>query len=109
LETTLRQVTYYESRRKRSPRFHILVVHADVADVRTRKRDDLAGVGRVGQDFLITRHRRVEHDFSYRMAARADGDAAENRPIGEGQDRRPRHCPASAAMARRSWGRQSER
>ena len=36
-------------------RFFILGVDAVVADVRVREGDDLAGVGRIGQDFLVSR------------------------------------------------------
>src|SRR5439155_3741614 len=81
-----RQIAYDESRCKGPARFDVLVVHADVADMRTSERDDLAGVGRVSQYFLIPRHRRVENDLADRMASCADGNTAENRAVGEGQD-----------------------
>ena len=38
--------------------------HAVVADVRVGERDDLAGVGRVGEDLLVTAQRGVEHDLA---------------------------------------------
>ena len=43
--------------------------HAVVADVRVGEGDDLAGVGRVGDDLLVARQHGVEHDL-------AGGDAA---------------------------------
>ena len=48
------------------PRLDVLGVDAGVADVRIRQRDDLPGVRRVGQDFLVAGHRGVEHHFAGR-------------------------------------------
>ena len=42
----------------------ILAVGAGVADVGIRQGDDLASVGRIGQDFLVTGHRGVENHLS---------------------------------------------
>ena len=61
-------------------------VDAVVADVRIRQGDDLAAVARVGEDFLVTGHRGVEHHFAGRVAGGADRISFENRAIGEGQD-----------------------
>ena len=47
-------------------RLPVLGVDAVVADERVGHRDDLAGVGRVGEDFLIAGHGGVEHDFAAR-------------------------------------------
>ena len=60
---------------------------AGVADVGIGQRDDLAGVGRVGQDFLIARHRGIENDFAGRVACSSDRTAAEHRAVRERQ-----HC-----------------
>ena len=45
------------------------------------KRDDLAGVGGIGEDFLVTAHGGIENDFSYRAADGADSLTLENRSI----------------------------
>jgi len=50
------------------------------------QRDDLPRVTRVGEDLLVTRHRRVEHDLADGAAGRADRNPAENAAIGERQD-----------------------
>jgi len=67
-----------------SPRFHVHRVHAVIADERIRHRDDLALVGRVGQDFLIAGHRGIETDFATRRRACAKALSAKNRAVFEG-------------------------
>jgi hypothetical protein len=52
--------------------FNVLGIHTDIADVRIRQRDDLLGVARIGQDFLITGDRGVEHHFADRVTGCAD-------------------------------------
>ncbi|OPZ06765.1 MAG: hypothetical protein BWZ09_00132 [Alphaproteobacteria bacterium ADurb.BinA305] len=64
-------------------RFDVVVVAAGVADVRIGQGDDLAAIARVGQDFLIPRHRGVEHHLADRAANRADTLAVEDGSIGE--------------------------
>jgi hypothetical protein len=61
-----------EPARRRGGRLDILAVGADIADMREGEGDDLAGIGRVGQDFLIAGDRGVETDFADRLARRAD-------------------------------------
>jgi len=51
--------------------------------LRIGQRNDLAAIARVGQDFLIPRHRGVEHDLADRAANRADTLAVENRSVGK--------------------------
>ena len=53
-------------------RFGILVIDADVADVRIGQRDDLPAVARVGQDLLVAGERGVEHHLADRAAGGAD-------------------------------------
>ena len=55
--------------------FDVLVVDADDPDMREGEGDDLGGVGGIGQDFLVARHRRVEADLADRRAGRADAEA----------------------------------
>ena len=82
-----REVANNEPGHERTPRFDVFRIDADVADVRIRQRDDLTGVRRVGQDLLITGHRRVEDDFADRVAHRANRPAMENGAIGQREDR----------------------
>ena len=53
----------------------VLVVDADDPDMGEGEGDDLGGVGGVGEDFLVARHRRVEADLADRRAGRADAEA----------------------------------
>ena len=61
-------------------------VHTDIADVRISQSDHLAGIGRIGQNFLIAGHRGIEHHLSDCVAVRADGVALKHRAIGQRQD-----------------------
>jgi hypothetical protein len=54
--------------------------------MRVRERDDLTIVRRVGQDLLITRHGRVEHDLAGGDARGAYGRAAKYGSILEYED-----------------------
>lgn len=66
--------------------FDVFSVHTDIADVRIRQGDDLLGVARVRQDFLITGDRGVEHHFADRVTGRADRMTTKNRAVGECED-----------------------
>src|SRR6185437_1333880 len=54
---------------------------AGVADVRTGERDDLAGVGRVGEDLLIPRQCGIENDFARGVALGTNRLAAQDGAI----------------------------
>jgi hypothetical protein len=54
--------------------------------MRIGQRDDLAAIGRIGQDFLIAGHGGVEHHLAAGDAIGADGLALENRSVGEGEN-----------------------
>src|SRR5689334_10056738 len=49
--------------------------------------DDLPGIGRVGEDFLVARHRGVEADFADRVSGRAQPEAFQHGPVGQHQKR----------------------
>ena len=70
-----------EARQVRPMAFDVLVVDAVIADFRVRHRDDLPAVAGVGQDLLVTRHRRVEDHFPIDFAASAEGLTGEYGPI----------------------------
>ena len=64
-------------------RFDVLPIDAGVANMRISQRYDLAAVARVGEDFLITGHRGVEHHLTDRAAGRTDSLAKKYRPVGK--------------------------
>jgi hypothetical protein len=64
----------------------IFSIDAVAADVRVGEGDDLAAVARVGQDFLVAGHRRVEHHFTDCVTVGADGNAAKDRAVCECQE-----------------------
>jgi len=57
------------------------------ADVRIGERDDLPGITRVGENFLIARHRGVEHHLTDGVTGRTDALAVEHRSVGKDEDR----------------------
>ena len=57
-------------RRRRPPR-------RSCRSAAARHRDDLPGIGRIGQDFLVAGQAGVEHDLAARLAGGARGHAAE--------------------------------
>ena len=84
------------------PRRHVdaldvFFVGADIADMREGEGDDLPGIGRVGEDFLIAGHGGVEADLADRMAGRRRGRSLPAR------FRRP------APRARSPWARPKRR
>src|SRR5690606_12476566 len=72
-----RQVANHEPGGMDSARLEVVRVRADVTDMRIGQRDDLPVVRRIGEDFLIPRHRGVEHHFAEASARGADGYSAE--------------------------------
>ena len=68
---------------------------------------DLAGEGRIGQGFLVARHRRDEADFADRMAFGAEADAPEDRAIR--QDERAGRFACGIERRPRSWRRRITR
>ena len=72
-----------EARRVRPPGFDVLRVDAVIADERIRHRDDLAFVGRVGENFLIAGHRGVETNLAAGRRLRAKTLAVKNRTVFE--------------------------
>ena len=94
-----RQVADHESRGEGLTRLDVVDVHADVADVRIRERDDLAGVGRIGEDLLVAGHRRVEDDFARGVALGADRATSEDAAVGKRQ-----HCRRCRRKQRRADG-----
>src|ERR1700738_1231048 len=63
--------------------FDVFLVRPHVADMRECERDDLAGIGGIGENFLITGHGGIEADLPDRMPDGAKAEAFEHGPIGE--------------------------
>jgi hypothetical protein len=57
-----------------------------IADMRIGQGNDLATIGRIGEDFLVTGHGGIEHHLATGNAICADGLALENRSVGEGEN-----------------------
>ena len=74
--------------------FHILDVDSVVSDQRVRHRDDLAAVGRVGEDFLIAGHAGVKDDFAMNFTRGTKGSTFEDRTINQSKFRRTTHAYA---------------
>src|SRR3974377_2011113 len=66
----------------------VLLVGADVADVREGEGYDLSRIGWIGQDLLIAGHRGVEADFTDRMAGRAEPETLQHGSVGQQEERR---------------------
>ena len=75
-------------RRRQVDGLDVVLVGADIADMREREGDDLAGIGRIGEDFLVAGHRGVEADLADRVPGRAEAEAFEHGAVGEHQQRR---------------------
>src|SRR5262249_7677535 len=86
-------------RRREIDGLDVLLVGADIADVREREGDDLSGIGRIGQDLLVAGHRGVETHLAHRVAGSAAAEALEHVPVAEYE-----HCgrldlgPAGACL-----------
>jgi hypothetical protein len=73
----------------------VLVIGADIADMRKGEGDDLAGIGGIGEDLLVAGQRRVEADFRDRFARGAEASALDDRAVGQHQQ---------AVGSRGPWG-----
>ena len=69
-------------------RLHIFAVGARIADMRVCQGDDLAAIGRIGEDFLIAGHRRIEDDFTNGLAIGPDRGAPKDGSVGKCQNSR---------------------
>jgi hypothetical protein len=69
-------------RRRKVHRLDVVLVGADIADVRKGKGDDLPGIGWIGEDLLIAGHRGVETDFADGVTDGAEADTFQHRAVG---------------------------
>ena len=56
-------------------RLHVFAIGAGITDVRIRQGDNLAAVGGIREDFLVTGHCRIENNFADGLAVGTDGGA----------------------------------
>ena len=49
--------------------------------------DELAGIGGIGEDLLVTGHRGIEADFADRVAFGAEAEAFQHGAVGQHQER----------------------
>ena len=75
-------------RRREIDGLDVVLVGADIADMREREGDDLAGIGRIGEDFLVAGHRGVEADLADGVAGGAKAKAFEHGTVGQHEQRR---------------------
>ena len=75
-------------RRRHVDRLDVVLVGADIADVREGEGDDLPGIGRIGEDLLVAGHRGVEADLADRVAGGAEAKAFQHGAVGQHQKRR---------------------
>jgi len=65
-------------RRRQVDGFDVVLVGADIADMRESEGDDLPGIGGIGEDLLVAGHRGVEADFADGMAGGAEARSLEH-------------------------------
>jgi hypothetical protein len=68
-------------------RLDVFIVGADIADVREGEGDELPGIGRIGEDFLIAGHRGVEADLADGVAFRAEAKTFQHGTVGKHEER----------------------
>ena len=78
----------HQPARGRRQSLQILVVGADIADVRESKGDDLPGIAGIGEDLLISGNRCVEADFADCLARGADAVTPQDSAVAQNQSRR---------------------
>ena len=78
-------LTHHEAGHLRPDRLDVVAVHAVVADVRIGHGDDLARVGRIGEDLLVAAHGGIEDDLPGRLAGGAEGAPLEDQAVLQGK------------------------
>jgi hypothetical protein len=63
--------------------FFVIGIRAGVSDMRIGEADDLPGVTRVGENFLVTGEAGIENDFATAAGFRSGGTACENASVFE--------------------------
>ncbi len=74
-------------RRREIDCLDVLVVGADIADMGEGEGDDLAGIGRIGEDLLVAGHRGIEADLADGVAGGAQPKAFQHGAVGKNEQR----------------------
>ena len=64
----------------------VVLVRPDVSNVRIRQADDLPGVTRIGENFLITGKAGIENDFAAAARDRARSSPVKYAPVFQRED-----------------------
>jgi len=88
----LRQASHDEATRPHAARLDIFRIGAGIADMRIGQGDNLSGIGRVGENFLIAGHGGVEHHFTDSRASRSRSNTFKHRAPSERE-----HCSVHPA------------
>jgi hypothetical protein len=83
----LRELAHDKRLDARSRRFLIVPVGTYVADVGIGEADDLAGVARIGEDFLVAGKTGIENDFAAAAGAGACRAPVKYAPVLERENR----------------------
>src|SRR5215467_9025696 len=81
----------YEAETRRRTRLDVLVVGTDVPDMREGEGDDLARIGRIGEDLLVSGHRGVEAHLPQGLAEGAEASSAKDSAVLQDQHGVPGH------------------
>ena len=75
-------------RRRHVDGLDVFFIGADIADMREGEGDDLAGIGGIGENFLISGHGGVEAHLADRRPGRAEPESVQHRAVGEHEQSR---------------------
>src|SRR5947207_2611743 len=77
---------HHEALDPRAIRFFVFTVNTVVANQRIGHTNDLTGVGGIGKDLLVTRHRGIEDHLAGALAFRRPRSTVESAAIFEGEE-----------------------
>ena len=81
-----RKLAHRQSFYIRPRRLGVVLIRAVVADLRIRQHHDLPGIGRVGEDFLVSGDRGIEDHFARAFDGRTKTLSLEDRAVFQGED-----------------------
>ena len=77
------QIADNQTSGKHTVGFRIFSISTHITNMWVGQSHELSGIGRIGQDFLITGDSSVKHHFTDSVAGRADRHATEKGSVGE--------------------------
>src|SRR6185437_1679364 len=81
-----RELAHHESFNKRANRLIILGIRSVISDLWVCEYYDLPGVGRIGEDFLVSGERGIKNDFAVALCFRSVAFASEDAAIFQRKD-----------------------